>query len=278
MPRWGQLRHPHHPEAAPAQPPLPRLAGTPSFPGTLGTGVAELRPRVLGPHPRPPRPGRAEDRQPPVSLGMGERPARRCGRGRCHLGPFHDWRLPFGGASVLGLLPLFPPPTCAPPPAPSEFSFPVSFCFPLSAFLDLWACLYFCPGLHLSLEVSSLFSSRLGLTGSSSRPLPRFRPLSGAPSLTPRTHSSLHPRLAAPPWGQLLRRSVPGMLGVGLSRGQRAGAGGGWGGHPLTLLECGRGRPHGVGGRRSPAGRRSRWPETAGYICPAHGPHPRRYP
>ncbi|XDA76851.1 hypothetical protein R6Z07F_006994 [Ovis aries] len=52
----------------------------------------------------------------------------------------------------------------------------------------------------------------LGLTGSSSRRLPRFLPLLGAPSLTPGVHSSLHPRLAAPPRSLLLQWWVPEML------------------------------------------------------------------
>ena len=58
---------------------------------------------------------------------------------------------------------------------------------------------------------------------------PASAPSWGAPSLNPGVHSSLRPRLASPPWSQLLQWWVPEMLQEGLSWSQRgrelAGAG-----------------------------------------------------
>lgn len=141
-------------------------------------------------------------------------------------------RLPSRWLSIPGWVPLFLP-----------------LCLPLRLLLCIClSCVWLVPFFLFSVSLPRCLPQYRGRSvlpsGSPShRLLPHFRPLSGAPSLTPGTHSSLHPRLAAPPWGQLPLRWVPRTEGVGSGRvrGQRAG----WGrrGHPLTPPECGRGRP-----------------------------------
>lgn len=134
VPRWGQRQHPQHRACAPAQPPPPRPGGNALLSRHLGNGScqatakgARTQLRSLPSSPTHGRPHRAGQRTRSLRCHSGRvsRPARRCGRGRCHLGPFPDWRWP------PALLPRFPSPTYAPPPPPFEFSFPVSSCSPL---------------------------------------------------------------------------------------------------------------------------------------------------
>lgn len=207
-----------------------------------------------------------------MSLGTGEPPSSQVGAGplspgalsrpeplpalACCLGSPHP-RVPFP------LLPLSSPFLCL----------PVS----LSAFLGFWVCLCFCRSLHLSRRSPSIFvhsrPHRLLLPTSPPLPPPLGGPLpqprgTFQPPPPPR-RPSLEPAAAV-----VGSRDAAGRLEL---ESERSGAGGGWRGHPLTPLECGLGRPHEVGRRRSRARRLSR-PETAGYICPVHGPHPERYP
>ena len=221
VPRWGQRQHPQHRACAPAQPPPPRPGGNALLSRHLGNGScqatakgARTQLRSLPSSPTHGRPHRAGQRTGSLRCHSGpvSRPVRRCGRGRCHLGPFPDWRWPPALACCL----VSPHPRMPLPLLPLSSPFlclPVSLSFRLSWFLGLSVFLSESP----SLGCLPLFSSSLGLTGSSSRPLPRFFPLLGGPSLTPGVHSSLRPRLAAPPWSQLLQWWVPEMLRVGLS-------------------------------------------------------------
>lgn len=201
------------------------------------------------------------------------RPARRWGRGRCHLGPFPDRSLsqPWPAASV----PLTH--VCLSPP-PFEFSFPVSSCFPFfPPFLVSGSVCVSVGVSHLSRRSPSIFvhSRPHRLLLPTSPPLP---PPLGGPLPQPRRTFQPPPPLRRPslePAAAVVgSRDTAGRLEL---ESERSGAGGGWRGHPLTPLECGLGRPHEVGRRRSRARRLSR-PETAGYICPVHGPHPERYP
>lgn len=110
-----------------------------------------------------------------MSLGTGEPPSSQVWAGRCHLGPFPDWRWPqpWPAASV-------PLTHVCPSPASFKVSFPVSFCFPFfPPFLVSGSVPYFCRSLHL--RCLPLFSSSLGLTGSSSRRLPASSPSWGPP-------------------------------------------------------------------------------------------------
>ena len=219
VPRWGQRQHPQHRACAPAQPPPPRPGGNALLSRHLGNGScqatakgARTQLRSLPSSPTHGRPHRAGQRTRSLRCHSGRvsRPARRCGRGRCHLGPFPDWRWP------PALLPRFPSPTYAPPPPPFEFSFPVSSCSPFFPPFLVSGSVRISVGVTISRLSPSIFVQ--------SRPyrllLPTTPPLVpplGAPSLTPGVHSSLRPRLAAPLWSQLLQWWVLEMLRVGLS-------------------------------------------------------------
>lgn len=186
VPRWGQRQHPQHRACAPAQPPPPRPGGNALLSRHLGNGScqatakgATTQLRSLPSSPTHGRPHRAGQRTRSLRCHSGRvsRPARRCGRGRCHLGPFPDWRWPPALACCLvsphprmplPLLPLSSPFLCLP--------------VPLSWFLGLSVFLSESP----SLGCLPLFSFSLGLTGSSSsRPLPRLFPLLGPPPSPP---------------------------------------------------------------------------------------------
>lgn len=250
---------------APAQPPPPGLAGTPST-RHLGNGSYQASAKGAGAQPGSLPTSlthgcadRRGQRTGSLWCGLGQRAAQQVGAGLLSPGA-----LPLTADCPLdGLLSLV---SCLCSPirvSPSEFSFPVSFCFFFSpssvsglVCISVWvSCLFLAASLYFRLVCP---------TSSSSWPFPHFRPLSGAPSLTPSTHSSLHPRLAAPPWSQLLLPAVPELQGVGLSRGSEVGSGRGLGRAPPQLL-------WNVGGA-CPTTSRVGEPEPAGLNSP-HTPH-----
>lgn len=143
--RWGQRQQPQHGACAPAQPPPPRPGGNALLSRHLGNGScqatakgARTQLRSLPSSPTHGRPHQAGQRTRSLRCLSGQvsRPARRCGRGRCHLGPFPDWRWPPALARCLGS----PHPRVPLPPPPLSFPFlclSVSLSFHLSWFLGL---------------------------------------------------------------------------------------------------------------------------------------------
>lgn len=208
-----------------------------------------------------------------MSLGTGEPPSSQVGAGplspgalsrrdplpalACCLGSPHP-RVPFP------LLPLSSPFLCL----------PVSLSFRLSWFLGLSVFLSESPSLS---AVSLYFRPFLASPAPPPDLSPASAPSWGPPPSTPAYIPASAPASPPLPGASCCSGGFPRCCGKLELESERSGAGGGWRGHPLTPLECGLGRPHEVGRRRSRA-RRLRRPETAGYICPVHGPNPERYP
>lgn len=214
-----------------AQPP-PRPGGPTLLPGHLGNGSSEAAPTKgagAKPNPRPPSPGRAENRRPLLSLGTGEQPSPWVGAG-----PPSPGALP---GRLFSAGPLSPAMS-----ASVEFSFPpgpVSLSFAPSVSGPDYSCL----GLPPFLLAASLYFRRLCPPGSSPSP-------TSAPSPTPARIPAPAP---APPGGQLLRREVPGTEGVGSAgvRGREPAGGGGvappnpsgmWAGSPAGRRSWGPGQ------------------------------------
>lgn len=141
-----------------------------------------------------------------MSLGTGEQPG------------------PWVGAGPLS--PRAALPRSASPETLSSTEWPLSALLPFSAsvyvpsphFLSASLSLSVCLSSHLGLP---LFSSGLRSAG----PSPTSAPSLGPP-VTPGTHSSLHPRLTAPPCRQLLLCWVPRTEGVGSGGSHGRGVGG----------------------------------------------------
>lgn len=275
--RWGQRQQPQHGACAPAQPPPPRPGGNALLSRHLGNGScqatakgARTQLRSLPSSPTHGRPHQAGQRTRSLRCLSGQvsRPARRCGRGRCHLGPFPDWRWPPALACCLGS----PHPRVPLPPPPLSFPFlclSVSLSFHLSWFLGLSVFLSESPSpLSPSIFVQSR-PHRLLLPTPPPLPPPLGGPLphprsTFQPPPPPRRPS---PEPAAAVVGS---RDAAGRLELKSKVGSRRG------------LE--RAPPNNSGMWAGPAprgwGKEVARPqtETAGYICPAHNPHPQRYP